>query len=72
MLLKANIAFKPDNQNQVLLWGLKKVEVEFGLLAVAHHLMKLMKYRAKSCFLLYYRQNYRTKRKKRRKKNGCK
>lgn len=46
--LKKNKGF-----NRFLLRGLKKVEVEFGLLAVAHNLMKLMKNRAKLCLVLF-------------------
>ena len=37
------------NFNRFMLRGLKKVEVEFGLLAMAHNFMKLMKNRAKTC-----------------------
>lgn len=46
--LKKNKGF-----NRFLLRGLKKVEVEFGLLAMAHNLMKLMKNRAKLCWGLF-------------------
>lgn len=35
--------------NRFRLRGLKKVEAEFGLLAIAHNLLKLMKNRAKTC-----------------------
>lgn len=44
--LKKNKGF-----NRFRLRGLKKVEVEFGLLAMAHNFMKLMKNREKTCFL---------------------
>lgn len=37
--------------NRFRLRGLKKVEIEFGLLAMAHNLLKLIKNRANACFL---------------------
>lgn len=36
--------------NRFKMRGMKKVDVEFGLLAMAHNIMKLMKNRAKACF----------------------
>lgn len=48
-LLKKNKAF-----NRFRLRGIKKVEVEFGLLAMAHNLMKLTRNRAKTCFCIVF------------------
>ena len=68
---------KNKHFNRFLLRGLNKVEVEFGLLAMAHNLMKLMKNRAKTCFLYFIAKiinsRYTKKKKlikKRKKKKG--
>lgn len=55
--------------NRFLLRGLNKVEVEFGLLAMAHNLMKLTKNRAKSCFLLFIVKIIDIKRRKKEEEN---
>lgn len=63
---------KNKHFNRFLLRGLKKVEVEFGLLAMAHNFMKIMKNRAKYCFLCLITKiitcRFRKKKKLRKKK----
>lgn len=46
--------------NRFSMRGIKKVEIEFGLLAMAHNLLKMIKNRAKSCFLCIYIKNWNT------------
>lgn len=42
--------------NRFRMRGIKKVEREFGLLAITYNLVKMMKNRAKSCFLCLYKK----------------
>ena len=46
--------------NRFRMRGIKKVEIEFGLLAMAHNLLKMIKNRVKSCFLCIYTKNWNT------------
>ena len=46
--------------NRIRMRGIKKVEIEFGLLAMAHNLLKKIKNRVKSCFLCIYTKNWNT------------
>ena len=40
--------------NRFMLRGIKKVEVEFALLAMVHNMMKLLKNRTVDCFLYFF------------------
>ena len=46
--------------NRFAMRGIGKVEIGFGLLAMAHGLLRMMKNRAKCCLLCVYTKNWNT------------